>query len=132
VNPKQLFYAKSHEWVQVESADGARVATVGISAFAVEALTDLVFIELPDVGRHLDVEEPFGEVESVKAVSDLYSPVAGEVIEVNAPLAENLEWLSEDPYERGWMMRLRLDDAADTAHLMDHQAYEKQCAEEGE
>jgi len=86
VNAEELLYAKTHEWVAIESDDiGEKVATVGLSAFAVEALTDLVHIELPEVGKLVSASEPFGEVESVKAVSDLYAPVGGEVIERAKP-----------------------------------------------
>jgi glycine cleavage system H protein len=127
VKPEQLKYAKTHEWVAVDGG----VATVGISAFAVEALTDLVFIELPNVGTKVQPEQPFCEVESVKAVSDVYAPVAGEVIEVNTSLPDKLETLSTDPYGQGWIAKIRISDEAGLAKLMDHKAYEKQCAEEG-
>ena len=99
MNPEQLLYAKTHEWVHVETeSEGGRIATVGISAFALEALTDLVFVELPEVGRQLQAGEAFGEIESVKAVSDLYCPVAGEVVEVNQSLPDQLETIGEDPH----------------------------------
>jgi glycine cleavage system H protein len=127
VKPEDLKYAKTHEWVSV-SGD---VATVGISAFAVEALTDLVFIELPKVGAKVKAEQPFCEVESVKAVSDVYAPVAGEVIEVNKTLPDKLEILSSDPYGEGWIARIRSSDDSNLANLMDYKAYQKQCAEEG-
>jgi len=129
--PENLLYAKTHEWVDVAESDGGKVATVGISAFAVEALTDVVHIELPEVGRQVAAEETFGEVESVKAVSDLYSPVAGEIVEVNDSLPDKLETLSDDPYGEGWMIKIRIADEAGLSNLMDHAAYEKQCAEEG-
>lgn len=132
MNPEQLLYAKTHEWASIEkNVSGDQVATIGISAFAVEALTDLVYIELPPVGRQLQAGETFGEIESVKAVSDLYSPLSGEVIEVNTPLAEHLEQLNTDPYNAGWMLKLKLKDDGARAKLMDHAAYQKQCAEEG-
>jgi glycine cleavage system H protein len=89
VKPEDLKYAKTHEWVSISDVGGQKVATVGISAFAVEALTDLVFIELPKVGAQAEAEQPFCEVESVKAVSDVYAPVTGEVIEVNTTLPTN-------------------------------------------
>jgi glycine cleavage system H protein len=127
VKPEDLKYAKTHEWVSVEGD----VATVGISAFAVEALTDLVFIELPKVGAQVKPEQPFCEVESVKAVSDVYAPVAGEVIEVNRALPDRLEILSTDPYGEGWIAKIRISDDSNLSKLMDHHAYEKQCAEEG-
>ena len=95
VKPENLLFAKTHEWAAVANEGGAKVATVGISAFAVEALTDLVFIELPKVGAKVEAEQPFCEVESVKAVSDVYAPVAGEVIAVNETLPER--WKSSAP-----------------------------------
>jgi glycine cleavage system H protein len=127
VKPEDLRFAKTHEWVAVNGD----VATVGISAFAVEALTDLVFIELPKVGAKVEAEEPFCEVESVKAVSDVYAPVAGEVIEANQTLPDRLEILSTDPYGEGWIARIRISNAANVGKLMDYAAYQKQCAEEG-
>ena len=131
MTPEKLLYAKTHEWVFVETDDsGAKVATVGISAFALEALTDLVFMDLPEVGREVSAEEPFGEVESVKAVSDLISPVDGEVIDVNVEIADDLEKLAEDPYGAGWMIKVKLSDESALANLMDYKAYQKQCAEE--
>jgi glycine cleavage system H protein len=130
VNPDDLQFAKTHEWVHTEEADGGRIATMGISAFAVEALTDLVYIDLPEVGRTLAAGESFGEVESVKAVSDLYAPAAGEVVEVNSAVIDDLEKLTSDPFGEGWLIRLRLADDADLSELLDHAAYQKQCAEE--
>jgi len=106
------------------------VATVGISDFAVKQLTDLVYIDLPAVGTSFDVGETFGEVESVKAVSDLYAPVAGEVIEINEALAEDPAILSDDPYERGWMIKLKMADPSALDHLLDPAAYEAHCATE--
>ena len=104
VNPEQLLYAETHEWTRVDDADGGKVATVGISAFAVEQLTDLVFMELPEVGQQLAAGDEFGVVESVKAVSPLYSPVAGEIVAVNSDLPNQLETLGEDPYAAGWIV----------------------------
>ena len=128
MNPEELRFAKTHEWVHVD-ADGA-VATVGISAFAVEALTDLVYIELPEVGHQATAGESLGEIESVKAVSDIYSPVSGEVVEVNTPLADALETFSEDPYGAGWIAKIKLTGAAPADDLLDYGAYQKMCAEE--
>lgn len=130
MNPEDLKYAKTHEWVAVAEDSGATIATVGISKFAVEALTDLVFLELPEVGKKCDAEEPFCEVESVKAVSDVYAPVAGEVIEVNQQLPDELEKLSDDPYGAGWIAKLKVSDPGQLDQLMDYDAYRKQCAEE--
>ena len=131
VNPEELLYAETHEWVQVEQQNGGRIATVGISAFAVEALTDLVYIQMPDIGQTVTPGVSFGEVESVKAVSDLYSPVKGEVIEVNSNLADALESLSNDPYGKGWIIRIKITDEGGLDKLLDYKAYQKQCAEEG-
>ena len=131
MKPENLLYAKTHEWVSVATEGGAKVATIGISAFAVEALTDLVFIELPKVGAKVEAEEPFCEVESVKAVSDVYAPVSGEVIAANQTLPDKLEILSTDPYGEGWIAKIKISDEANLAKLLDFAAYEKQCAEEG-
>lgn len=132
MTPDKLLFAKTHEWVQIDKdAGGAKIATIGVSAFALEALTDLVYIELPKVGRTLQAGEPFGEIESVKAVSDLYSPVSGEVVAVHEGLAERLETLASDPYGEGWMIKVRLAGDEGVADLLSYDAYQKQCAEEG-
>ena len=123
-NPENLKYAESHEWVDIDGD----IATIGISAFAVEQLNDLVFMELPEVGRSLGVGDEFGEVESVKAVSPLYSPVAGEVTEVNTDLPDSLETMNDDPYDAGWIMKVRLSDGA-LDHLLAFDDYKKQCDE---
>lgn len=130
MKPESLLFAKTHEWVAVTNDGGQKIATIGLSAFAVEALTDLVFIELPKVGRQVKAEESFCEVESVKAVSDVYAPVAGEVIAANDALADNLDTLSQDPYGEGWVARIKISDDAGLQKLMDYAAYQKQCAEE--
>jgi glycine cleavage system H protein len=131
MNPKDLLYAETHEWVRVSQESGRKVGTVGITAFALEQLTDLVHMVLPKVGTHVQSGTPFGEVESVKAVSDLYSPVSGEVIAVHSDLATKLETLASDPYQEGWMIKVALSDEASLKKLMDAAAYEKQCAAEG-
>jgi len=131
VNPESLRYAKTHEWVHVEeNAAGEKIATLGISQFAVEALTDLVFIDLPQVGRLVSAGQPLCEIESVKAVSDIYSPVNGEVIDVNKELPDHLEILSDDPYEKGWMVRIRLVDEGGLDQLMDYAVYQAHCEQE--
>ena len=129
MEPENLLYAKTHEWVALDE-DG-EIGTIGISAFAVEQLTDLVYIELPEVGAPVVAGESFGEIESVKAVSDLYSPVTGHIIEVNQDLVDSLETFSSDPYSKGWIMKVKIADKSTINDLMDHAAYEKQCAEEG-
>jgi glycine cleavage system H protein len=130
VTPQNLLYAKTHEWVRIDSEGGAKVATIGITAFALEALTDVTYVELPKPGRMLKAGEPFGEIESVKAVSDLYSPVEGEVVAVHDGLSEKLETLNADPYGEGWMIRVKLSDETALASLLDQAAYDRQCAEE--
>jgi glycine cleavage system H protein len=114
-------FAKTHEWIRLDD-DGT--ATVGISAYAVEALTDLVFMQLPDVGRQVTAGESIGEIESVKAVSDFYAPVSGEVVAVNAALPANLETLGQDPYGAGWLVKLRPADTAELTGLLDESAYD--------
>lgn len=117
----EIRFAKSHEWIRPE-ADGT--ATVGISAYAVEALTDLVFMQLPAVGRKVKAGESFGEIESVKAVSDLYAPVSGEVVAVNTALPGSLETLGKDPFGAGWIVRLKPDNPAEINALLDRSAYD--------
>jgi len=130
VKPEDLLFAKTHEWVSVATEDGQKFAAMGLSAFAVDALTDLVFIELPKVGRQVQAGESFCEVESVKAVSDVYAPVAGEVVAVNTTLPDKLETLSGDPYGEGWIAKLKVSDDSNLRNLLDYAAYQKQCAEE--
>src|SRR5262245_63999654 len=129
MKPETLLFAKTHEWVSVATEGGQKIATIGISKFAVEALTDLVFIELPKVGRQVKAEESFCEVESVKAVSDVYAPVTGEVVAANDKLADDLETLSKDPYGDGWIASIKISDEAGLKNLMDYAAYQKQLAE---
>lgn len=129
-NPEKLLYAKTHEWVDVAERGGEQIATVGISSFALEALTDLVYIQLEKVGRQLKAGEPFGEIESVKAVSDLYSPVDGEIVKVHEGLGDKLETLHADPYGEGWLIEVKLTGDGGLGKLMDLAAYQKQCAEE--
>lgn len=117
----ELKFAKTHEWIRPE-ADG--LATVGISAYAVEALTDLVFMQLPAVGKRVKAGESFGEIESVKAVSDLYAPVSGEIVAVNTALPGQLDLLGKDPYGSGWVMKIRPDDPAELTGLLDQTAYD--------
>jgi len=130
MNPKDLLYAETHEWVRVANEGGRKVATVGVTAFALEQLTDLVHMVLPKVGTQVKAGQPFGEVESVKAVSDLYSPVDGEVIAVHSELVNQLESLPSDPYQNGWMIKVAIQDESSLKKLMDAESYEKQCASE--
>jgi glycine cleavage system H protein len=130
MKPESLLFAKTHEWVSVANEGSQKIATVGLSAFAVEALTDLVFIELPKVGRQVKAGDSFCEVESVKAVSDVYAPVAGEVIAANEKLPDDLEILSKDPYGEGWVAKIKVTDDTAIKNLLDYAAYQKQCEEE--
>jgi glycine cleavage system H protein len=123
--PSDLRYTKEHEWVRVEGD----VATVGITQHAADQLGDIVFVELPEPGKRLEQFATFGVVESVKAVSDLFAPVAGEVLEGNAGLATTPEIVNSDPYGAGWMLRVRLSDPAQLGQLLDAAAYEALTAE---
>ena len=118
--PADLKYSKSHEWVRVEG-DGA---TVGITRHAQEELGDVALVLFPEVGRVLQAGEKFGEIESIKAVSDLYAPVGGEVVAVNEALNDSPERVNDDPYEGGWMLRLKMSRPADADQLLDSAAYE--------
>ena len=131
MTPKDLLYAETHEWVRVANEGGRKVATVGITDFAIQQLTDLVHMVLPKVGTQIKASEEFGEVESVKAVSSLYSPVTGEIVAVNSDLPNRLESLGSDAYVGGWMIKVAISDEASLKTLMDAAAYEKQCAAEG-
>jgi glycine cleavage system H protein len=123
---KTLKFAPTHEWVLLEGD----VATIGISKFAVDQLTDLIMIELPAVGSRIAPGKSFGEIESVKAVSDLYAPLGGEVIEVNHQVATNVQLLAADPYDQGWLIKVKVAPPLDASGLMDLDAYETQVAEE--
>lgn len=127
----KLLYAHSHEWADISEEGGEKIATIGLSAFALEQLNDLVYMDLPEVGKQVSAGDEFGEVESVKAVSPLYSPLAGEVIEVHSELPDQLEKLNDDPYEFGWIVKLKVSGDDGMSELLDHAAYQKQCAEAG-
>lgn len=115
--PGDLKYTKSHEWVRIEGD----IATIGITDFAQSELGDIVYVDLPSVGRSVRAEESFGSVESVKTVSDLYAPVAGEVVETNPALGAQSELVNSDPYGNGWMVKIRLAEGAEG--LLDAEAY---------
>ncbi|MCH1439887.1 MAG: glycine cleavage system protein GcvH [Rubripirellula sp.] len=127
----KLLYAESHEWVDLAEENGKAVGTIGLSGFALEQLNDLVYMELPELGRELSAGEEFGEVESVKAVSPLYSPISGKVIAVHEDLPERLEELNDDPYDFGWIVKVEVSESNSVESLLDHAAYQKQCAEAG-
>lgn len=129
MNIDNFLFAESHEWANVMDEGGDKVAIVGISAHAVEALTDLVYMDLPEVGSTVTAGESFGEVESVKATSDMFSPVDGEILAVNTDLPDNLEVLNDDPYEKGWIIKVKLSSEDSLSKLMNKEAYEKMCSE---
>ena len=126
--PEDLKYSKEHEWVLVEGG----VATVGITDYAQDQLGDIVFVELPAVGDKVSKEDAFGVVESVKAVSDIYAPVSGKVVEVNDDLPENPEMLNEDSYGDGWIIKIEMNDLDELQDLMTAGEYEEYVAEEKE
>ena len=123
--PKDLRYTQEHEWVKVE---GNKVR-VGITDFAQHELGDIVFVELPEVGDTVTLNEPFGSVESVKTVSELYSPVSGTVVEVNEELSDSPEFVNESPYENAWMIVVELSNEAEVEALLTAEAYEELISE---
>ncbi|MGE5315751.1 MAG: glycine cleavage system protein GcvH [Acidobacteriota bacterium] len=122
--PDNIQYTKDHEWIRIEGGIGV----VGITDYAQGELGDIVFVEVPAVGRKLDAGQVFGTVEAVKAVSDLYSPVSGEVVEVNKEIQDTPELVNKEPYERGWMIKVKLENEAETAALLDMAAYKNLIA----
>lgn len=125
--PNELKYTKDHEWAKVDG----KLATVGITAFAVEQLGDVTLVELPKVGTTVKQGEALGNIESVKTVSELFAPLSGTVKEVNAALADAPQAVNEEPYGKGWMVRLELSAPAEVGGMMDAAAYEKHVASEG-
>ena len=126
--PEDLKYSKEHEWVLVEGG----VATVGITAFAQEQLGDVVFVELPVVGDKVVKDEAMGVVESVKAVSDVYAPVSGTVLEINDDLPDSPELINEDPYGDGWIVKIDMSDPTDLEDLLDSTGYDEYLKEQEE
>lgn len=124
--PEELKYTEEHEWVQVEDD----LAIIGITDFAQDSLGDVVFVELPEVGARVEAGKAFGVVESVKAVSDIYAPVSGVVEEINEELIDAPEIINTSPYEDGWMVKIRLADAAEVDELMEAEDYQALIAEE--
>jgi len=120
--PKELKYTKEHEWVR-DNGDGT--ATVGITEFAQTELGDIVFVELNDVGESYEQDQVFGTIEAVKTVSDLFMPVSGEVVEINESLADAPETVNEDPYDKGWLVKIKFSDASQLEALMDADAYQE-------
>ena len=125
--PEELKFTEDHEWVLVEED----VVTVGITNFAQESLGDIVFVELPDVGTKVEAGKAFGVVESVKAVSDVYAPVSGQVVEINEELPDAPDVINTSPYEDGWMIKIKLDDRSELDDLMDADAYREFLESEG-
>jgi len=125
--PENLRYTKDHEWVELKGD----TATVGVSFFAQKELGDVVFVELPEVGRRLKQGEEVGTIESVKAVSEIYSPVSGEVIEVNTSLRDHPEQVNQEPYGKGWILRLRVQEPAALEGLMNASGYQEYIGKGG-
>jgi glycine cleavage system H protein len=123
--PKDLRYSEEHEWVKVE---GDKV-TIGITDFAQSELGDIVFVELPEVGATIEADEPFGSVESVKTVSELYAPISGKVVEINENLDDSPEFVNESPYENAWMIVVEPDNKEDIEKLMTAEEYQKMISE---
>ena len=128
MNPDGLLYSKDHEWISIAGDTG----TVGITLHAQEALGDVVYVELPAVGTKFDAHKSFGSVESVKAVSELFMPVSGEVIEVNSAIKDKPETLNSDPYGKGWLIRIRITNSAEAAALLSAKAYDEYVAAEAQ
>ncbi len=126
MTPEDSKYAKSHEYVHMEG----EVGTVGITDYAQKELGDVVFVELPQVGTQLEAGDELGSIESVKAVSELFAPVSGEVVEINEALAEKPELVNTDPYGDGWMIRIRISDTTELDDLMNAEEYEEYCETE--
>jgi glycine cleavage system H protein len=124
--PKELRYSEEHEWVKVE---GEKVR-VGITDFAQHELGDIVFVELPEVGAEVSADEPFGSVESVKTVSELYAPVSGKVVEVNEDLSDSPEFVNESPYEKAWMIVIEPSDVSEVDNLMSAEQYAEMIKED--
>ena len=124
--PKELLYTLEHEWIRVNGKN----AVIGITQFAQEQLGDIVFVELPEVGSQIEKESPFGVVESVKTVSDLYAPASGKITKVNKDLETNPEKVNNEPYDAGWIVEIELSDETDLESLLDSDAYTEQCEKE--
>ena len=119
--PTQLKYTKDNEWVKIDG----EIATIGITDFAQQELGDIVYIEIESIGETLDAEEVFGTVEAVKTVSDLFMPLSGEVLEFNAALEDTPEFVNDDPYKSGWMIKVKIEDPSQISDLLDFDAYKQ-------
>lgn len=125
-NPKELKYTKEHEWIKLEND----IATIGITDFAQEALTDIVFVELPETGKKVEQSKTAATVESVKSVSDIYSPVSGEVVEINEQLKDHPGIINTEPYGNGWLFKVKITDKSEVDKLMSSEEYTKIAKEE--
>lgn len=128
MNPKNLKYHREHDWARVEGD----VAVIGLTSFAQESLGDVVYIELPEIGTDIVAGQPYAEVESVKAVSDVYAPLSGSVLEINEEVVDAPELINESPFENGWLVKVQLSDPAELDDLMTAEEYEQLLAEEEE
>ncbi len=124
--PKELKYSEEHEWVKVEG----ETVRIGITDFAQSELGDIVFVELPEVGDEIEADEPFGSVESVKTVSELYSPISGKVVAVNEDLDDSPEFVNESPYEKAWMIVVEPSDSSEVDKLMTAEQYQEMISED--
>jgi glycine cleavage system H protein len=126
--PNDLYYAKTHEWLRIDE----NIATVGITDFAQNQLSDITFVELPDVGREVEAGDEVAVVESVKAASDIYSPVAGTIVEVNGDLEDSPDMINASPYDAGWLFKIELRKEEDVDNLMSAEEYAELCHESGD
>ena len=126
MDPQQLRYAKTHEWAFLEG----NTCTVGLTQYAVDQLTDIIYIDMPDIDDPVSAGDSFGEIESVKSVNDLYAPVTGDVVAINEKLEADPSLISQDPYGKGWIIKIKIDKGASLDHLLTLEQYQKQVASE--
>jgi len=129
--PEGLHYTRDHEWVRVEEREGVKVATIGVTRFAVEQLGDVTQVDLPEKGESAEQAKAFGSVESVNAVSDLFAPISGTVAKTNLALTDSPEYVNEDPYEKGWMIQIAMSDAKELDALLNAGGYQALLREQG-
>ena len=126
--PEDYLYSKDHEWISAQDSEG----TIGITDYAQHELGDVVYVDLPEVGDNLEANEPFGSVESVKAVSEIFAPVSGEIIEVNSKLLDSPEMINESPHQQAWMVKVRLSNPDELRGLLSAEEYEEYLEEQAE
>jgi glycine cleavage system H protein len=126
MDPQQLRYAKTHEWAHLEG----NTCTVGLTQYAVDQLTDIIYIDMPDIDDPVTAGDSFGEIESVKSVNDLYAPVSGDVVAINEKLEADPSLISQDPYGKGWIIKIKVEKGASLDHLLTLEQYQKQVASE--